>query len=169
MYNFNNQLKISITTIFITFFSCGDNVSIPKENTQASSVQFFSNVKVPVVEGTLNGKKAFFIIDSGASVSVLDEKQSNRYGYHIDEGFFENSTIAGYGGTSSVSAAAVGVDLVIGNKELSTDYRSKDISEVVNVIKQNTGVTITGIIGSDIMKSYKFVLDYSSNSVYIKK
>lgn len=146
--------------IFTTFLSC---------NAQDNSfegdgkVDFIAVSKVPVVEGTINGKQAFFIVDSGASLSVLDDNQSDYFKFLTSS---SNIAAAGYGGVASFGNAS-NVKLTIGGKKFETDFKSQDLSKIVDLIRENDGVEISGIIGSDIMKDYHFIIDYSELTISI--
>lgn len=128
-------------------------------------VDFITVNKVPVVEGTLNGKTAFFIVDSGASLSVLDDSQSDYFGFSTSK---SNIAAAGYGGVASFGNA-YDVKLTIGGKKFDTDFKSQDLSKIVDLIRENDGVEISGIVGSDIMKNYHFIIDYSDLTISLAK
>jgi len=128
-------------------------------------VDFIAVSKVPVVEGTINGKKAFYIVDSGASLSVLDDNQSEYFDFSTSK---SNMAAAGYGGVASFGNA-YDVKLTIGGKKFDTDFKSQDLSKIIDLIRENDGVEISGIIGSDIMKDYHFIIDYSELTISISK
>lgn len=128
-------------------------------------VDFITVNKVPVVEGTLNGKTAFFIVDSGASLSVLDDNQSEHFNFSTSK---SNIAAAGYGGVASFGNA-YDVKLTIGGKKFDTDFKSQDLSKIVDLIRENDGVEISGIVGSDIMKNYHFIIDYSDLTISLAK
>ena len=130
-------------------------------------IKFTSVNKLPVVEGKINNKKAFFIIDSGASISVLDEDQSNTYNFYYQQ-LEDISQAAGYGGNFNYGHA-YDAEISLGGLDLYTEYKTKDISDIVDVIKQNDHIIVTGIIGSDIMKKYKFIINYSNNTITLGK
>jgi hypothetical protein len=135
------------------------------QNFSDGQVDFVAVDKVPVVKGTLNGKEAYFIIDSGASLSVLDKKQSNDYKFNV--GIPLDINISGYGGESTPNKVS-GVDIIVGGIDFNGTYRTQDITNIVSVIKDVSGVKIVGIIGSNIMKPKGLIIDYSTNSLYIK-
>lgn len=149
-------------TLFI-MLSCQDKTDKSFEGD--GKVDFVSVNKIPVVEGKINGKKAFFIVDSGASLSVLDENQKNYYSFDTQE---SNIEAAGYSGVA-VFREVVGADIEIGGIRFVTDFKSQDMSKIVSIIRSTEGVSISGIIGSDIMKTNNFIINYTDNSLTLGK
>ena len=49
-----------------------------------------------IVEGLVNGKKAYFLIDTGASVGIIDHDQRKNYDLVVGRRY--NGTIIGAGG-----------------------------------------------------------------------
>lgn len=130
-----------------------------------NKVSITSFNKLPVVQGTLNGKKAYFILDSGASISVIDVNQQKDYGFFIED---TNEQAAGYGGNAYFYSAK-GVILNIGGVNFYTDFKAQDLSVIVNVMSTQEGVKVSGIVGADIMKINKFILNFSDNSISLGK
>lgn len=154
--------NLILLSFILLFISCkGQDNSFEGDN----KVNFISVNKVPVVKGTLNGKEAFFIVDSGASLSVLDESQSDDYNFST---MASDSKAAGYGGVAQFNEAT-GVEVTIGGKKFITDFKSQNLSAIVQLIKNEENIEICGIIGSDIMKSYNFIINYSNLSISISK
>lgn len=135
------------------------------QNFSGGQVNFVAVDKVPIIKGVLNGKEAFFIVDSGASISVLDKAQVKDYNFSV--GAPMDVTISGYGGQSSPDDASH-INITVGGVDFNGTYRTQDITNVVSTIQSTSGVKIAGIIGSNIMKSKGVIIDYSTNSLYIK-
>lgn len=148
--------------ISVTFLSCQSQDNSFEGD---GKVDFVTVNKVPVVQGTINGKEAFFIVDSGASLSVLDDNQANYFEFSTKS---SNIAAAGYGGVASFGEAYK-VNLTIGGKKFDTDFKSQDLSKIVDLIREDEGIEISGIIGSDIMKDYHFIIDYADLTISISK
>ncbi len=151
--------------LLFLLISCNGSTEEPKFID--GKVKFTSVNKIPVIEGKLNGKKAFFILDTGASLSVLDEKQSKEYGFSTTD-LDSDTHISGYGGNTSMKEA-VSENVNVGGVDFNGNYYSQDISNIVNVIRANEGVKISGIIGCDILKTKGAIIDLSENTIYLKK
>ena len=165
MYKIYSFTKI-LTFVFITLliFSCQDN---KRDNLFEgdNKIDFISLNGIPVVKGKINSIDTYFIIDSGASLSVLDESQKDKFKFIVEESDIE---AAGYGGTANFKNA-IGVNIEIGGVKFSTEFKSQDLSKIGEIIFKSQGVKIGGIVGSDIMHKNKFIIDYSLNSISLSK
>lgn len=135
--------------------SSGDTVKV---------IKFMSANKIPVIEGKINGKRAYFIVDSGASVSVLDIAQDDYYNFNsmpLDE------EAAGYGGVVKFYQV-IAVRVAVGPSIVRTQFRSQDLSSIVELIRQHEGVRISGILGSDVWKDLDALIDYKNRSIAIR-
>ena len=151
---------LSFLFISILFFSCeGQDKSFEGDG----KVDFVASTKVPIVSGTLNGKKTYFILDSGASLSVLDDTQSESFGFETSN---SDKEAFGYGGVAKFKEAS-NVEITIGGLIFETDFKSQDLTGLKNLILEVDGYVISGIIGSDIMKKNNFILDYSTSTITI--
>lgn len=118
---------------------------------------------LPIVEGTLNGKKAMFLLDTGASISILDLKKSSEY--NVTLGNVKDMGIGGYGGVTSDINELTNIDLRLGELRLTQDFSGKDIGYLIDAIYKNTGVRIVGIIGNNNIASHNLILDFETNTV----
>ena len=46
---------------------------------------------------------------------------------------------------------------------------SAELEETTKYIKENTGVEIHGLLGTDFLQNYKYVIDFKSLEVYARK
>jgi len=121
----------------------------------------------PIVEATLNGKKAYFLLDTGSDITILNKNDTQQYGFHtlVREG--EKHEAVGIGGKTSTLTSAYDVYLELGSTRIITAYLTYDMSDIVKNISKSSGIEITGIIGSDVMKRYGIVIDYKNKKVGI--
>ena len=158
-------MKKYLISILFFIVSCNSNLNT-NNNFTNGSVKFISAKGVPVLKGTLNGKPAYFIMDSGASLSVLDSDQSKDYGFNVYADS-EDGMVAGYGGTTQMESAS-NVNIEIGGVKFIGDYKSQDISNIVSAISKDLGIHISGIIGSDIMSNLGIIIDFGTESIELK-
>ena len=157
--------KMKNLIIFLFLFSCKGNTVAPVF--EDGKAKFISVNKIPVIEGKLNGKKAFFVIDTGASISVLDEKQGKEYGFE-SSALDENTNLSGYGGNTYMKEA-IYENVMVGGVDFNGEYYSQDLSNIVRAIRENEGIKISGIIGCNILKSKKAVIDLEENTIHLKR
>lgn len=114
-----------------------------------------------IVEGRVNGKRAYFLIDTGASVGLMDSNQRDDYG--LIRGRKYNGTIIGAGGEMS-NVRHCDTFLNIEDRVIP-QFLLADIEGVVESIKRETGVKILGIISYPQMKMANLSLDCNDNEI----
>ena len=121
----------------------------------------------PVIEVTLNGKKAYFLIDTGSDITILNARDTKKYGFGIVKRAFENHSLVGLGGSVASIYSTYDVELKVGSSRVMNRYLAHDLSRVVKRMEEKISIRISGIIGSDLMKRYGFVIDYANKQVGI--
>lgn len=117
-----------------------------------------------IVEGKVNGKDACFLIDTGASVGMID--YSKRYDYDLKVGKRYGGTLIGVGGEMrNVRHCDTFVNL---EDKVVPQFLLADISEVVESIKRETGIEILGIISLPQMKMANLGIDCNDNEIIIE-
>jgi hypothetical protein len=128
-----------------------------------SEVKFITIKHIPVIQGRINGKRAYFIIDTGASCSILNQSVADRFGFKYFATLEGN--VAGFGGSAKVSQAFNCViefgPLRIGN----VIFHTRHLDDLAAVIQEQEHIDIAGIIGSDIFRRYKIGINYKTNTI----
>lgn len=118
------------------------------------------------IKASINGKKGLFILDTGASSSCV--------GFEAIENFrlkAEDSMIKAAG------AGAVDMDTKMSKKNkvrIGKWHDNKVVLVLFNLTHVNTALTnhnskpVDGIIGADILKKGKAVIDYEKKYLYLK-
>ena len=118
-----------------------------------------------MVRGTIHGKEASFLIDTGASRSVFDPKTISTF---IDNLQFEKKEgmTAGVGSSDLESSTFVIDRLSIGTLEI-TDYEgvALDLENIREMYGNLHLPHIDGIIGGDLLHQYKAVINYRSKKL----
>ena len=117
-----------------------------------------------IIEGIVNGKSANFLIDTGASVGLIDDTQVKKYGLLVGKRF--NGTLVGAGGTMN-NVRYCNTFAEVGGKTLS-QFLIADIEGVVKSIKRETGVEILGIISLPQMKLNGINIDSNDSLIIIE-
>lgn len=116
----------------------------------------------PVVLLTLNGKPAYFLLDTGANETLLDASDSKAYSFvQLPYGRM-GVGIGGYSISSYVDGANITVEK---GGLLKGDYTAQDLSRVFSGYETLTGRNLVGIIGNDILKGHNVIIDYSNMTV----
>ena len=118
-----------------------------------------------MVKGMIHGKEANFLIDTGASQSVFDPKTISSF---IDNIQFEKKEglSAGLGISESEIITFTIETLSIGDLEIH-DYEAAamDLENVYEMYGKVGLPHIDGIIGGDLLKRYKAVINYRSKKL----
>lgn len=145
----------------VTVFCC---CTAPAKLEDSNSVTFKTIKKIPVVEGKINGKRALFIVDTGASVSILNESLSKRFGFKYLSAP-STQRVLGLGGQASMKIA-FNCDVEFGNIRLNgVRFHSKPLGEVLSAIRENEEIEIAGIIGGNIIQQYGITINYRNSTI----
>jgi len=116
--------------------------------------------------GTLNGVTGNFILDTGASGTVIEIKNQTKFKMQIEE---SDRQAAGAGGANMQMKASSGNDLVLGELQLkNSQLMLMDLDHVNNAFKAFGVPEVDGIIGADILTNNKAIIDYVKLHVYFK-
>ena len=118
-----------------------------------------------MVKGMIHGKEANFLIDTGASRSVFDPKTISSF---IDDLTFEKKEgiTAGVGG-SDLESSTFRIDVFnIGDMEIR-DYEgvALDLDNVHELYGKLGLPHIDGILGGDLLKRHKAIINYKNKKV----
>lgn len=117
-----------------------------------------------IIEGLVNGKVADFLLDTGASVALINKDKIRDYGLKVGKKF--NGTLVGIGGEMR-NIKYCNTFVNIGGKDVS-QFLIADISGVVESIKRETGIEILGIISLSQMKFFGINIDSNDNLIIIE-
>lgn len=117
-----------------------------------------------IVEGLVNGKVGNFLVDTGASVGLIDDTKVKKYDLLVGKRF--NGTLVGAGGEMR-NIRHCNTFVNVGGKDIS-QFLLADIEGVVRSIKNETGVEIIGIISLPQMKVVGMNIDANDNLIIIE-
>ena len=119
----------------------------------------------PIVEMTLNGKKVWVLLDTGAGINILNIKDQKKYAFKAILRNESTSIAQGFGSSNNRMHQVTNAALSFGDTRLWGMFFAFDISNVTKSIQERTGKTITAIIGTDTMRKYGFVIDMAYEKV----
>lgn len=118
-----------------------------------------------IIEVEINGKSAYMLVDTGATVGMIDERKVKSYGLKKGRNF--NGTIVGAGGTMK-NVRHCDTSAVFQGR-LIPQFLLADIKNVVESIKRETGIEILGIISLSQMKIIGMNIDTNSHEVWLEE
>ncbi len=123
----------------------------------------------PIVKGTMNGKKAYFLLDTGSDVTLLNTGDAKRYGFsYLPHRGLRGYQLSGLGKSTKEVLSTYNVDLRLGSQKIKATFIAYDLSNIIQSLGAGTAVKINGIIGSRALKRHGFVIDYDRKEVKMK-
>lgn len=120
--------------------------------------------ELPIVTFYNGSTKLNFLLDTGANLCVINSRIIDSLNYKkLDE----KGSIFGMEG-NSVDIDYISMDFTYNNKSYSSSFQVVDMQEAFDRIKQESGVTVHGILGSKFFEEYKYVLDFKELIAYTK-
>ena len=131
-----------------------------------SSVKLiFSETKHYLIEAKINGTKGRFILDTGASNSCICTSLENKFKVISKESKEKASSANSEMTHIKISKSNI---IQIGKWENKISLITFDMSYINHVLNEKKIDSVSGIIGADVLKKSKAVIDYESNKLYFK-
>ena len=125
----------------------------------------FLETKHYLIEAKVNGIDGRFILDTGASNSCICTSLEDKFKV-ISKDSKEKASSANSEMThTKISKSNV---IQIGKWEDKINLITFDMNHINNALSQKKVPPIDGIVGADILKKSKAILDYKSNKLYLK-
>lgn len=118
-----------------------------------------------LVQVTVNGQDATFVVDTGANVTVLDAALAEKFG--LKPRFGLRGAAVGLGGSTGARQWSV-EELRIGPVPVRQDtIVTTDLSGVTNALSRISDQPVVGIIGQDVMKAHQAVIDVAGPTLHL--
>ena len=116
-------------------------------------------------EAKINGKSGRFILDTGASNSCICSSLENNFNI-ISKETIEKASIA----TSEINNTKISKNntIQIGKWKNKINLITFDLCYINQALNEKKIDSVSGIIGADILKKTKAILDYKSNKLFLK-
>ena len=136
-----------------------------KSKEYSSLKLIFLETKHYLIEAYVNSIKGRFILDTGASNSCICTSLENKFKVISKESKEKASSANSEMTHTKISKSNA---IHIGKWEDKINLISFDMNHINNALSQKKVPPIDGIIGADILKKSKAILDYKSNKIYLK-
>lgn len=120
-------------------------------------------LNLPVVTFTNNKKSFNFLVDTGASYSVIDSRVLKKVKHTETKNI--GSAYGVEGNIVPVKYAAIKLNYK--QKEFTDEFQVMKV-EAFDNIKKSDKIEIVGILGSSFLEKYGFVVDFNSLIIYTK-
>ena len=119
---------------------------------------------LPIVTFYQGDKKFNFLLDTGATLSVINQAVLESITYTTTDRAGELFGVDGVKREVSYTS----INLTYKNKEYTEEFQVLDMQEAIDQVKAESGVNMVGIIGSEFFRKYKYVLDFDELVAYSK-
>ena len=141
----------------------GNKISLVNKK-QVSFKEALDLTGLPIVTFKQGENKINLLLDTGSSKSVILPSVLNVFKH---EKLNEGGTVYGMEG-NIIETVFVSIDFILNNTNYSEKFQVIDMSSAFNSLKQDTGVTIHGILGNSFFEKYGYVIDYKDYIAYTK-
>lgn len=118
-----------------------------------------------LVEAQLNGKPASFVLDTGANRTVLHAPFASEFG--LTGSAAGRGGAIGVGGSVQASQAPIR-SMTIGDIPIRRSrIMMTDLGQVTRLLSPISGTRVYGIIGQDILKEHRAIIDVAKPILYL--
>ena len=128
----------------------------------SSQMIYLESDKRPIVEVKINGIRRSMLIDTGSSINIIDINQLSDLG--VKKRFKMRSSSFILGKTEMWHVLDLNVKL---NNIDVYQFAAADLEIIVNSIESNTGIKISGILGTPAIKDLGMIINLSKNNIII--
>ena len=136
-----------------------------KKSGYSSLKLIFLETKHYLIEAKINGVNGRFILDSGASSSCICTSLEDKFKVTSKENKEKASSATSQMKHTKISRSNA---IQIGKWNSKTSLITFDMSHINTALSEKKINPIDGIIGADILKNSKAILDYKANKLYLK-
>lgn len=120
------------------------------------------------MQAEINGVTGTFVVDSGASGTVVNEASRDRLAL-VARDNAQGRDGVGAGGKLTTKDYNI-QSLVIGGSSFPIPtVKVMDIGGVVSAIRAKVGVDIDGVIGQDVLTKYSGIIDVAQSRLFLKR
>lgn len=135
-----------------------------KNDSKISFRESMDLTELPVVTFYNGDKKLNFLLDTGSNISHINSSVIHLLDHTKTD---QKTDTIGMEG-NKVSNDICKMTVYYRNQRFEEDFIISDLNDAFDIIKQEDGVQIHGILGSKFFEKYRYVLDFSELIAYIK-
>lgn len=121
--------------------------------------------ELPVVTFYNGNKKLNFLLDTGSNKSYINSSNLPYIQHNKIEGVEEVIGIEG----NTKNTELCEIDITYKNQKFKEIFNIHNMDDAFNIVKEESGVQIHGILGSLFFQKYKYIFDFETLVAYSKK
>lgn len=141
-----------------------------RQDEPQNPLSFYESMKLcnlPIITMKVGGEDINFLLDTGSMESIMDRRvlELFKLPHRLHDKTFEIYGVTG----NVVDVPSVLIDLEYKGNIYEGHFMVKDLGESMDMVKQEYGVRIHGILGAKFFDKYSYVLDFANLIAYTKK
>jgi hypothetical protein len=136
----------------------------------AESIPFHESMEacgLPIVTFKVGDEDINFMLDSGGMKSFIDSRVVQLLNLPYEP---VNANVQIYGITGDVDKSSkIHMNFRYRDTEFSFDIVAHNLGNALDMVKEEYGIRIHGMLGSDFLEKYRCVLDFDDMVAYINK
>ena len=135
-----------------------------KRESKISFKESMDLTELPVVTFYNGSTKLNFLLDTGSNISYINSSIISLLDHEKTGMNKERFGVEG----NLVNEESCKMTVYYKNQKFEEEFFISDLDKAFEIIKQESGVQIHGILGSKFFERYKYILDFSELVAYIK-
>ena len=138
------------------------------KNSKIAKVSFRETMdlcELPIVTFLIGYRKVNFLLDTGASSSIINKSTLRELSYEDSSKVDELYGMEG----NKIKVSYVNMSLTYKDRNYDEEFQVVDMSAPFGNLKSDFGVNVHGILSSSFFRKYQYVLDFSELIAYSKR
>lgn len=138
------------------------------KNSKIAKVSFRETMdlcELPIVTFLIGHRKVNFLLDTGASSSIINKSTLRELSYEDSSKVDELYGMEG----NKIKVSYVNMSLTYKDRNYDEEFQVVDMSAPFGNLKSDFGVNVHGILSSSFFRKYQYVLDFSELIAYSKR
>lgn len=158
-------LSLGLVLMVALFAKVVDVVRMREKRILSDKMSFRETLdltELPIVTFRNNNKKLNFLLDTGASNSVINKSVLDEISYSLTGK--RNSIYGADGIREEVDIVSIGVNYI--DNIFNEEFYAKDLDNAFGNLKESHGVNLHGILGNSFFQRYKYIIDFDKLAAY---
>jgi hypothetical protein len=161
---------MTVVLLIIALVVATISLILLKQDEPQNPLSFYESMKLcnlPIITMKVGGEDLNFLLDTGSMESIMDIRviELLKLPYTPHEKMFSIYGVTG----NTVDVPSVLIDLEYKGNIYEGHFMVKDLGESMDMVKQEYGVRIHGVLGAKFFDKYSYVLDFANLVAYTRK
>ena len=161
---------MTVVLLIIALVVATISLILLKQDEPQNPLSFYESMKLcnlPIITMKVGGEDINFLLDTGSMESIMDLRvlELLKLPYTPHEKTFDMYGVTG----NTVSVPSVLINLEYKDNIYEGHFMVKDLGDSMDMVKQEYGVRIHGVLGAKFFDKYSYVLDFANLIAYTRR